>query len=224
MYGFRHTLFTLILSAASFCLQAQENELYLGLRAGHNAAFGTFAAVSLESDQSLSENFRINAGLRYNTIGKTAAESRPAYTYDFSWGRISAEALLACTNLSSVRSMSIGAGAGISGKWIGVKLGYYYRLYGGKAGYIKEPFNIYYELCADILPMIDSWDLQFLITNCEFLELERHYQPSFIAQSSYYMRHHLGLSMGIGCKPAGMFNMSADYYESYLKLGVCYRW
>lgn len=220
----KHIVLTLILSAVSLSIHAQENELSLGIRGGHNAAFGAFGAVSLETGQNLSENFRINAGLRYNTIGKTAVEARPAYIYDFSWGRISAEALLAYTNITSVNNISIGAGAGISGRWIGFKLGYYYRLFGGKGGCIKEPFNIYYELCADFLPMIDQWDLQLRITNCDLLELERHFQPSFILESSYYMHQHLGLNMGIGCKPAGMFNMSADNYESYLKLGVCYRW
>jgi hypothetical protein len=117
-----------------------------------------------------------------------------------------------------------GAGAGISGKWVSGRLGYYYHSFGGTRGHINEPFNIYYELSASLLPMMDKWDLKVTVTNCEIFELERHYQPSFSASCSYFPRQDIGVHMGIGCKPSGMFHLSADYYESYLKIGLCYRW
>ena len=63
-----------------------------------------------------------------------------------------------------------------------------------------------------------------MITNCEIFELERHFQPTFIAEGTYCFKDHLGISLGIGCKPAGMFNMSADYYESFMNFGFSYRW
>jgi hypothetical protein len=72
--------------------------------------------------------------------------------------------------------------------------------------------------------MMETWGLELIITNNERFELERHYQPSFIAQGSYELNDSLGLRMGIGCKPAGMFHLSADYYQSFLNLGVFYRW
>ena len=224
MRKFRHILLTLALTLSASVIKAQDNEVGLGIRGGYNAAFGGFGSISVVTRQNLHKNFRINAGARYNTMGKTAAEARPTYLYDFDWGRFSTEALVNYTNLASISSISIGAGAGISGRRIGIKFGYYYRMFGNKAGFIKEPFNIYYELRTEFLPEVDDWGLQFLISNSEMLELERHYQPSFILQANHYIRQHLGLNMGIGCKPAGMFNMSADNYESYLKFGICYRW
>ena len=69
-----------------------------------------------------------------------------------------------------------------------------------------------------------KWDLFLSITNNELFELERHFQPSFIAECFYYPTQKIGVPFGLGCKPAGMFNMSADYYQSYLKTGLCYRW
>ena len=210
--------------SSSVILRAQDRDVSLKVSTGYSAPFGAFATTSLETDQPLGKNFKIDGGLRYSSIRMTSIETRPAFHKEYSWGQISAEALLAYSNHTSVNNLSFGAGAGISGKWIGFKLGYYYRLFGIKGRFINEPFNIYYELRANLLPMIDAWDLQLLITNSEMFELERHYQPTFIAQCSYFFPHHIGLTMGIGCKPAGMFNMSADFYESYLKLGVCYRW
>ena len=210
--------------SASLQLRAQDNGAMLGLRAGHNSAFGGYAAVSVEARQVLAERFAIHGGVQYSSIGKTAAEARPSYIHEFGWGQVSAEVLIAYTRLTSINSYAAGAGAGISGKWVSGRLGYYYHSFGGKGGHINEPFNIYYELAASLLPMVEEWDLKLTITNCELFGMERHYQPSFIASCSYFPRHDIGVHMSIGCKPSGMFHMSADYYESYLKLGLCYRW
>ena len=220
----KHFIFTTAFLLSGFFLKAQEDELILGLRLGQNASLGNFAAVSLETDQHLNDSFGISGGLQYSTLGKTSIEARPAYIHDFRWGNLSAEVLLSYTNMRSVNSYAAGAGIGLGGKWVGVKFGYFYRMFGNGSSRITEPFNIYYELCLNLLPMKNDWKLDFYITNNEIFELERHYQPSFIAQCCYYPLEYLGVSLSLGCKPAGMFNMSADYYQSFLKLGVCYRW
>ena len=217
----------LTLSLLAFCssvLSAQDDELKVGLRAGHNAAFDGFAALSLETVQTIGQNISISGGLQYNTIGKTALEVRPAYNMNFNWGKVSAEVLAAYTNLTSINSFAAGAGACVDSKSISARLGYYYHIFGGNGGAITEPFNVYYELRAHFLRKLENWNLDLVITNCEIFELERHYQPSFIVEGSYYLMSRLGISLGLGCKPSGMFNMSADYYQSFLKTGVCYRW
>lgn len=214
----------MLLLFCPFILDAQDDELKVALRAGHNAAFGGFAAVSLETVQAFCQDFSISGGVQYNTIGKTALEVCPAYHIDFDWGKISAEAFAAYTNLSSINSLAAGAGALVDIKSVSAKLGYYYHLFGGHGGIINELFNVYYEFRAHFLRSLDKWKLDFVITNCEIFELERHFQPSFIAEGSYFLKPRLGISFGLGCKPAGMFNMSADYYQSYIKTGVCYRW
>lgn len=213
-----------LIAAGTGHLKAQDNEVMVGLRAGHNTSFGGYAAVSAEARGIIDEKFIIHGGAQYNTIGKVAAEARPSYFHDFGWGRVCGEVILSYTNFAPINSFAAGAGAGISGKWVSARLGYYYHIFRGKGGQITEPFNIYYEFCASLLPMIDEWDLKLTITNNEIFELERHYQPTFSATCSYFPRQDIGVHMGIGCKPAGMFHMSADYYESYLKLGICYRW
>ena len=223
MYKLR-ILLTLLLVSGSLILNAQDDEFKVGLRAGQNTIFGGFAAVSLETVQTFSSNFSLNGGLQYNTIGKTTLEARPAYNMPFEWGKLSVEALATYTNLSSIDNFAAGAGAAVDTRSVSARLGYYCRLYCGHSDKIIEPFNLYYELCVHFLKNIENWNLDFKITNCEIFELERHFQPSFIAEGSFYLSSKLGLSFGVGCKPSGMFNMSADYYQSYLKTGVCYRW
>lgn len=224
MYKIKYSLLIVLLTSLALVTKAQDDELMIRIRTGHNATSGGFAAFSLETFQKFGNSFHLSGGLQYNTIERTALEARPAYNINYDWGNITAEVLLAYRNQNSVNSFAAGAGAEISNRWIAVKLGYYYHLYGHSGDSIIEPFNIYYELRANLLPMMESWDLQFVITNNERFELERHYQPTFIAQCGYDLKEFLGLSMGIGCKPAGMFNLSADYYQTFINLGICYRW
>lgn len=224
MIRLRHLLMILLTIISVVPLDARSSELKLGLRSGHNAAFGTFAAVSLQSRQSFNESILIDAGAQYNSIGRTALEARPAYFMEYSWGRISAELLLTYSGLGSVHNIATGAGADFSNRWIGVKLGYYYRIFGHSGNLIKEPFNIYYGLRFNLLPAADNWDILLHITNNESFELERHYQPSFIAECRHELSSKLGLSLGLGYKPAGMFNISAGYYQTFMNLGICYRW
>jgi hypothetical protein len=226
IYMIRTIKFLLILLLASHTvsMNAHDDEMTVKIRTGHNASFGGFGAVSLETVQNFDRGFQLSGGIQYNTIGRTALEARPAWSVNYNWGVVSAEALLTYRHLASVNSFAAGAGASISGKWVGFKLGYYYHMYGHGGESINEPFNIYYELLINLLPMVKAWDLQLAITNSEIFELERHYQPTFIAQCRYDLNERLGFSMGIGCKPAGMFHLSADYYQSFLNLGVCYKW
>lgn len=224
MHKIKYILLLLFIGTCSFTMNAQDDELMIRLRTGHNSTFGGFAALSLETLQTFDSNLQISGGVQYNSIGRTAIEARPAYYKDYDWGRISAQALLTYKNLQSVNSLAAGAGVETSGRWVAVRLGYYYHFYGQRGDNIKEPFNIYYELRVNLLPMLESWDLQLAITNNERFELERHYQPSYLAQCSYYMNDYLGLTMGVGYKPAGVFNLTADYYQSFINLGICYRW
>ena len=219
------SLFFMIMATAATAREpAKDNELLLDLRTGHNAAFGYFGAASLQTGLKFGNCYMLEAGIRYNSIGKVSAEIYPTYLKELTWGKLSTEVLIAYTGQKSVNSIAAGGGAGIYGKWIGAKLGYYYRMYGNHRTMIREPFNVYYELCANLLPMTESWDLKLYITNSEMFELERHYQPSFIAECRHYPTSGLGIKFGLGYKPAGMFNLSADYYQTFIDLGLCFRW
>ena len=65
--------------------KAQDGNIMLGIRAGHNTVQGGFAAVSLEAEHAFERHFSINGGIQYSTVGKTAAEVCPAYFHDFKW-------------------------------------------------------------------------------------------------------------------------------------------
>lgn len=217
------SVLALLMMTAS-ALNAQDGKVLLGVRAGHSAPFGGFAAVSVEADHDFNNVFSLLGGAQYNTIGRTAVEVRPSYFHDFGRGRLSAEILMHYTNQFSIANVAMGAGLGYKGRFLQAKLGYYYRLYGGTGDWIKEAFNIYYELGVNCLPMFSKWDLNVLLTNNEIFELERHFQVTYILQGCYYPIDNVGITLSLNYKPAGMFNMSTDYYQLSSKLGICYRW
>lgn len=224
MFKSRYLIIFFLLITGSISLNAQDKEFKLGLRAGHNAVFGGFAAASFEGMGHFNPDFSISGGVQYNSIGKTAVEAHPTYHKQVDSGKLSVETLLAYTNLSSLNSCSFGVGAALDFEMARVRLGYYCRLYGGQGEMITEPFNIYYELKVHCLKRIEDWNLDFVITNCEIFELERHYQPSFIAEGGFNPTDKMGFCFGIGYKPAGMFHIAADYYQTFIKTGICYRW
>lgn len=224
MRKLRLLLSIFLLTSGSLILKAQDKEVAVGLRAGHNAVFGGFAAASLEATHTFGNDFAVYGGIQYNTIGKTALETRPTYDISLKWGKITVESLITYSHLSSISNFTAGVGAALDSRAASARLGYYYRIYGGPGSRIQEPFNLYYEFRAHLLRKVEDWNLDFVITNCETFELERHYQPSLMAEGSFYPTGKLGISFGIGYKPVGSFHISADYYQSYLKTGVCYRW
>jgi hypothetical protein len=143
---------------------------------------------------------------------------------DFDWGRLTAETLVFYSNLSNVDNFAAGAGARAEFGRTSMQLGYYYRVYGNKVNKLTEPFNLYYELRVGLLENTKDWDLDLILTNNETFELERHYQPTYLAECFYYPTDNLGVTLGVGYKPSGTFHIAAGYYQTFIKTSVCYRW
>ena len=219
----RHTIILLFLS---FCAlsHAQESRVGLNLKGGNNATFGHYGALSIEGHYCMKNHFLVKGGLQCNTMGHFAAEARPAYFHDFKAGRLHAEALLHYAPNTSIHNYALGAGVGFATRYLNISLGYYYRGIAGNGETLCEPFNIYYSFGVSCLPSIPDWDIMLSITNSRLLELERHFQPSFTIDGWWYPSENTGITLGVACKPAGIFNITSDYYQLYINVGACYRW
>ena len=64
MLKIRYVIMLLLLASSTFVLKAQEDVLMLGLRAGHNASLGGFAAISIETRQRFDCDFQIEGGVQ----------------------------------------------------------------------------------------------------------------------------------------------------------------
>ena len=145
--GTKIAILSVILSAAFAEVAAgmepiKSDQVMIDLRAGHNAVLGSFTAFALQTQQIFGDDSRLDTGVQYNTLGKIALEARQSYDIHFDWGELLPETIVTYSNLSSINSLSIGAGAKAYFGRLSAKLGYYYRLYGNKSGKISEPFTI----------------------------------------------------------------------------------
>ena len=197
----------------------------LELQGGNSAVWGRYGAVGMSAYYSLPQYFAVQGGVQYNITNCVVADVRPAFIYHIASGRLHIEALCHYTMVQhSAQSLCFGAGVGFTGKYIWCNAGYYYRTLGISALTVAEPFNIYYELGVNCLPNVESWDLTVAVTNSNMYDLERHYQPSLQVDACWHTTPSLGLLCGVRYKPAGMFNLSSDYYQLSVNVGVVYRW
>ena len=89
---------------------------------------------------------------------------------------------------------------------------------------LSEPANIMYEAGVTLLPEVQAWDLNIIISNSRLCELERFYQPSLIIEGTYYPLPYLGICASAAVKRAGIFNLSSNNYQEYFSLAIEYRW
>lgn len=224
MIKIRLTMLAVMLMCSFANAGAQHSELMLRLKAGDSASHGAFGAAALILSHQSESGLALSGGAQYSSIGSVACELRPSYSFDTDICSLGAEALLHYGSQAYVGNYALGAGVLLSMKALHARLGYFYRSFYGRESCVSEPFNIYYELSVNILERSDDWDLYLSFTNAEFLQLERHYQPSYLLQGCWHGLERMSFRLGLGYKPAGMFNMSSDYYQLSADIGICYRW
>ncbi len=203
---------------------ATGGDITFDTRCGYNASFGWYGTAAFTAQYSLPHFFHLKGGIQYNSIQRIAAEVRPAYFYDFECGRIHAEILCHYNRQGAINTICVGGGIGFTMPYIWANLGYYYRCFGYETLSLQEPFNIYYELGVNCLPKVEKWDLMIAATNSTLYDVERHYQPSLVVKSWWYPTSSVGIMLGAAYKPAGMFNISSNHYQTYINVGVQYRW
>lgn len=216
---------TLVFLVCAFAhINAQNNEVHLSLRGGDNAVFGAFGSASLDFKHNFGDAFALRGGAQYNTIGQVTTEIRPTFVYELKDLDLKAVAILNYTHQQSISAAAAGLGVGVSGRVVSATVGYFYRQFVAENDKVTEPINYFYELAFSCLPSIEDWDLLVKFTNSEIFEVERQYYPTYMIQGWWYPQDILGFNFGLNYKPAGMFNMSVDFYQLYANFGLCYKW
>ena len=193
---------------------------------GNNVFFGRYYSAALVVRHSLPKYFSIDAGVQGVSLPKWTADVRPAVFHDFSFGRGILQAIFSYARQSGTGNMCAGASASLRMLRWWITMGYYHRTiiaigYGQK---ITEPLNMLYEIGVSFLPRIPEWDLLLSISNGRMFEIERIYQPTLAAEAVWHPNPKISLKLGAGYKPAGMFNLSHNYYQSFMNLGISYKW
>lgn len=220
----RYILLLLVALGAVGVAWSQESSLHLVGRAAHNTTFGGYVATSLTFEHTTSGPWAVMAGGQYSSFGKAVAEVRPSWSYDTKVGILSVEALGHCAAQGRGKNMALGLGVGLRGGSAWAQVGYYARHISLGGSSIAEPFNLYYNLGVELLRGVEEWELSLALTNSLPYELERHYQPSLVVAAKWHLNTLWALTFDATYKPTGMFHISSGYYQSYVNLGICYKW
>lgn len=196
----------------------------LDARVGNSSVKDIYGTIGLRGDYSMPRYFMMRAGIQYNTINRISAEVRPAFFHDFACGRLHGEILIHYNYHHSFDNLCAGVGVGFTMDYFWVQLGYYYRSIIGSDNIITEPYNLYYEVGVNCLPQVQAWDLMVYVSNSTLNDLERVYQPALYVDALWYPSTSWGIMLGAAYMPSGIFNISTDYYQSFINVGVRYRW
>lgn len=214
----------LLLLCISSLIYAQNGNVELGARVGHNATFGNFSAVTLKAEHNFGANFSLRGGIFQSSYERFATEVRPAYRHELDFGTLHFEGLMHYATQSNHNTCALGGGVGITTSHLFATLGYYFRTLGNATERLTEPFNLYYKFGVSCLPDVQDWDLLVTFSNSHLLELDRHYLPSLTIDGWWHLSEKMGATLGLSYKPTGIFHISTTYYQLYANFGVCYKW
>lgn len=87
---------------------------------------------------------------------------------------------------------------------------------------ISETFYVLYGLEVSCRPMDCNWNLSARVANYTDFQIERMYNPIFSIAGYYDPTPHWRILARVTCKPVGMGNMTASFYDAHGILGFMY--
>lgn len=218
----RLLLFVLLLYAVSAWGQGG---VALEARWGDNVHFGQWGSAALTVRHALPRHFQVRGGVGYASWPAAAADLRPSWFMDFDFGRLKLEPMISWLHQSGTDNLCAGLGTGLDLRYGWILLGCYHRtIFAPDSQKLTEPLNLLYEF-GGRFPIPDSrWALIASVTNSNLLYVERAYQPTFSLKGLWHPTAGIGMWIAAECKPAGIFNISENYYQSALNFGIEYTW
>lgn len=91
--------------------------------------------------------------------------------------------------------------------------------------FVSEPFNLLYNLEGYLFGRTArKWNVGLRFSNYRLFRINHCSDPNYAVLGSYSVSPRLNLLIDVGVRPAGVFNLTAHYYESYFNMGVKYKW
>ncbi len=95
----------------------------------------------------------------------------------------------------------------------------------GSTDYVFEPFNLMYEVQFRFhLDRSEQWLMTLRASDFDDFVTDRAYQPLFSLGVARSLSPSLQIYTDLVCQPTGMFSLSANYYQLFLKLGGRMLW
>lgn len=85
---------------------------------------------------------------------------------------------------------------------------------------ISENFNLIYQFSAYLKPHVHSWNIGISMTNIDYFIINQPTNPVFNLRAKYCSNKKLTWNLETWYKPAGVFNIYAQYFGYFVRGGV----
>jgi len=232
----RFTLVILMVAAllpAMAQVQYGTNRYAVRFNAGynHNTTYGSHAGFDIGAFMPVNEHFEMQADLRFTTANTHAigVQLRPKFAVPVGEMFIEGRLFAGLYPRDCYNDLTQALAVGYRMEYVSVQLGFSTRLimeapydWHANTNIIAEPFNICYRIEAFVRPFTSPWNISLCISNMTDYQIERVWQPIFMANGRYNIDEHWQVNLSALCKPTGMFHLNAKYYAAEVRAGFAY--
>ena len=197
----------------------------------HNTTYGSHAGFDVGAFMPINPHFEMQADLRFTTANTHAigVQLRPKFAVPVGEMFIEGRLLAGLYPRDGFNDMTQLIGVGYRMEYVSVLLGMSTRLimespydWHSNQNIIVEPFNICYRIEAFVRPQTSPWNISLCVSNMTDYQIERVWQPIFMAGGRYNIDEHWQVNLSALCKPTGMFHLNAKYYAAEVRAGFAY--
>lgn len=173
-------------------------------------------------------NFRVDGGVQLSTANVYSVTFGGAVLFPVKVGCLSLknEYLYKAVVRSRTQEVCAMLTLGYGMDYVSTRVGVFARLFASLPyegnGHLVEPFNFVYEVRANIFKPDHKWNLGASIGNVDDFMWEHPANPRFALFGNCRLTERLRLDAEVGCQPAGIFHIAANFYGALLRVGVCY--
>lgn len=198
----------------------------------YNRTWGHHANFDVQSLMPINKNFEMEAKLQFSTANVHTGVVQLRPKFELPVGEMFVETDLCFRGVARNRISDFTAGLGVGYRmdYVSVTLGLFSRVidnwdrsWYNEETFVVEPFNVFYRIEVFCRPQDNPWNLSFMISTVDDYQMERTWQPLFMAGAWYDVTDNWRLNFGVQCKPTGMFHLDASFYGATARAGFTYR-
>ena len=198
----------------------------------YNTAWGHHGNLDAQALLPFNPHFEMEAKLQLSTanVYSMGVQLRPKFELPVGEMFLETDLYVRAIARNRITDYTAALGVGYRMDYVSVTLGLFSRVmsdwdrsWHSNESYVAEPFNFLYRIEAFCRPQDNPWNLSFLFSNIDDYQMERMWQPLFGIGAWVDVADHWRITMGVQCKPTGMFHLDATFYGATLRAGFTYK-
>lgn len=195
---------------------------------GYNPTYRTFGGLDLKVTCPIGDYFAAEIAGETLTAGTHAvsASLRPGISVDGGRFFLDGRILYRAFCRYEVSELAGGLMVGYRRQYFSVQMGGFtknvYDLAGSRSS-TSYPLEIIYSASFCVRPLESRWNVGGTVSNFTPFEIEREFLPFFMINGNYNVLDSLSVVGELYIKPAGMFNMQANFFGIAFRAGVTYK-